>query len=233
MSTVIQHIKQAAAHEDAAGRHVEKYEGQMKAAGASMYAAFQMAAKDAPELQGRKIDDAAITRLYQSSKPRPWWDKALVAAGITAKGAKGVGDRERAARLIQWHVDPEAAKSRSAQRQIQQAAAQRALRARRSAAAAEQTRGMTSSHKIKAGPSTAAMREIHVAGQAAALAGRGLQVVAGGKQAGDHAAASSLEDLLAEVNRIQSAVRKVKPDDRTAVFEILRVTAREIEEHHA
>jgi hypothetical protein len=224
-SPVVQHIKQAAAHEDSAGRHVEKYEQQMKAAGASMYAAFVLAAKAAPDYQGRKIDDKAIARIYQSKAPRPWWDAALIAAGVAAGKA---ADRDRAVRLIQWHTDPDAAQARHAQRQLQQAAAQRKLRAKR----ATEARGMTSSRKAAAVPTTAQMRAVHDAGQTSLHAGRELRLVDSSRRGEDNAAkATTLEELLAEVNRIQSAVKKVKAEDRTAVFEILRVTARELERH--
>lgn len=225
MSPVIQHIRQATAHEEAANKHEDRYEMQMKSAGASMFAAFKLALAAAPEYQGRKIDDKAIERIYQSTKPRPWWDSALKAGGV--KETAGKPPRKRAAALIQWHLDPISAAGTYGAVKVMQAAAQKRLRAQRAA----QTRPVTS--RAKAAPSTAAMRDLHVAGQVAAAGGRSLQVVAGGKKGEGNAAASSLEELLAEVNRIQSAVRKVKPDDRAAVFEILRVTAREIEEHHA
>lgn len=142
MTTAAQHIRQASAHEDAAYRHENKLEEQMKAAGAEMYAAFAIAAKGSDELKGRKIDDKALLRLYKSTKPRPWWDAALKEAGF----ASSLGDkaaRQKASYLIQWHVDVDAARARRSAGQLQQATAQQRLRKQRTASA----RSMTSRSK--------------------------------------------------------------------------------------
>jgi hypothetical protein len=106
MSAIQGHIRQAIAHERAAGSHDDKYEQQMKSAGAEMYAAFEAALRAAPEYKGRQIDDKAIARIYQSPTRRPWWDKELAVASIKAKDR-----RDYALRLIQWHLDPSKAQA--------------------------------------------------------------------------------------------------------------------------
>jgi hypothetical protein len=120
-------LRTAAGHERAAREAEEQgaktYEMKMISAGASAYAGFVLAIKAAPEYQGRKIDDAAIQRIYQSTKPRPWWDKHLAAVKVEGKPAT----REWGARVIQWHLDPDAAKARRAARMLEKANARKKL----------------------------------------------------------------------------------------------------------
>jgi hypothetical protein len=212
-------LRTAAGHERAAhaaeAGGMRQYEMKMVSAGASVYQAFVLAAKAAPEYQGRKIDDAAVRRLYQSTKARPWWDAHLKSVKIEGKPA----DREWGKRLIQWHLDPEAAAARHAQGRLQQAVAQKRLRTQRPVPA----RGMTSSPKYTA-PSTAEMREIHNAAQETAVALRELPRV-------EVDAGPSPDALLAELLRIRYAVQKVQPEDIEAVLDILRTTAREVERY--
>jgi hypothetical protein len=219
---ILQLIRSAAGHEDTAGRHEDKHEQQMKSAGASMYAAFALALKAAPEYQGRKIDEKAIQRIYQSTKPRPWWDAHLLAAKLTV-GVKA--DRERAARLIQWHLDPVAASARRAQRALQDAARRKKLDKQRSVA----THGPRTARK-------AATVERREAAHAARITEAAHEAVAGGRAPGaaqENAAEEVLgiDDLLREVNRIGVAAKRVAPKQRGAVRETLVVTAREIERY--
>lgn len=219
MSTAVQHIRQAVAHEAAAGRHEGKAEEQLKSAGAEMYAAFVLAAKGSEELRGRKLDDKAIARLYHSTKPRPWWDAALKEGGF---GAGDKASRQKAAYLIQWHVDIDSARARRAQGRLQQASAQKALRKQRDM----RTRSMTSRSESGSGVTAVEAQRITKAAGASALGGREL----GGEQSGIDIA---VDDLLGEAQRIQSSARKVKPVYRAEVLSILRAAARDIERYIA
>lgn len=219
---VVRYIRQAAAHEDAAGRHEDKYEQQMKSAGASMYEAFTLALRAVPEFKGRQIDDKAIGRIYKSTKPRPWWDAHLKAASVIA--STGKGDRERAARLIQWHVDPSGAAGRRAQHALKEAARRKTLD--------KQSRGKTHGARVhrESGRGNDARMERHAgriteAAMSAATGGRAPAAMP------ESAAELSLEDMLGDVNRINVAVRKVKPEHRAPVSEALKVTAREVERY--
>ena len=214
---ILQHIRQAQAHADAAVRHEDRYGQQMRAAGSSMYQAFTLALKGADEYRGRKLDEKAILRLYKSTTPRPWWDAHLTTAKLV--DASGKADRDRARRLIQWHVDPDGAQERRAQHTI------RALAHKKQRST--QTRGVTTPElRPKSAPAREAVHSARItqANTTAALGGRELE--AGPVHA---APAVSMEDLLGELNRISAAVRRVKAGERDAVLEILRVTAREVE----
>jgi hypothetical protein len=123
----------------------------MKTAGASMYAAFREAMMEQPDWKGPQIGEHVVKRVYESSKPRPWWDAYLAEAKFVDE--KGAPKRDDVRRLIQWHIDPAGAVHRRAQRQLQQAAAQRRLRERRSAG----SQGMTSS-RGRDEPATETMR---------------------------------------------------------------------------
>lgn len=194
-------IRAAVAHERAALNHEDKYEQQMKAAGASMYAAFATALKLTEDYQGRQIDDSAVLRIYRGTKPRRWWDAHLAAA-------KG-GDREYAGRLIQWHIDPDQARRRRAQHAIACDAVNKRVAKQRTNAA----HGSYKNPKIvKTEPRTEDMR---------ALAEEPQVEVA--------AAKVTLEDLLGEVNRLQSAARKVEAGHRGEAMEAVRAAARELE----
>lgn len=224
-------IREAAAHERTAGKAEDAYAAKMKAAGASMFNAFKLACGDAPELQGRKLDDKAMTRLYASTSARPWWDKHLTAAKFVT--GKGVANRDDARRLIQWHLDPGAAAARAMTRKVQQLAAQKKLAGQRVAA----TRGMNSSPKPRVvghdtleddGGDLTGRIDRHAARitdatTTAMLAGRELPVT-------DAPLGVTQDDLLGERNRVNSAVSKITAEQRPAAFEILRVTARELEE---
>lgn len=201
-------IRQALASERAAASHEDKYENQMKSAGASMYAAFTLALRAAPEYQGRKLDEKAILRIYKSTAPRKWWDEALAAAKVTTKDGKA--DRDHAKRLLQWHVDPEGARARRAQHALSCVSSRKRVAAKRTAAA----RGSRETPKA---PTTAEMREIAVS------------PALGAGYAADQVV--SIEDLLGECSRLSSAAKKVEPLHRAEALEKLRVTAREIERY--
>lgn len=207
-------IRSALASEEAAGRHEDRYDAQMKSAGASMYAAFSVALRASDEFQGRKIDDKAILRVYGSNKPRPWWDHHLKEAkAVTSKGA---ADRDRAKRLIQWHIDPAAALERRAKGQIQQLASQKRLNRQRNS----DSRGMNSR------PSEPTAREARIVVEAAANAAH-----AGRELPGPDEPVVTLEDLLGESSRINSAVRKILAANRGSAMTILRQCARQLELH--
>jgi hypothetical protein len=216
---ILQHIRQAQAHADAAIRHEDRYGQQMRAAGASMYQAFTLALKGADEYRGRKLDEKAILRLYKSTTPRPWWDAHLCTAKLV--DASGRADRDKAKRLIQWHVDPDGAQERRAQAAMRALASKKRLSDQKVA----QTQGAM---RPKSAPAREAVHSARIteANTTAALGGRELE--AGPVHA---ASAVSMEDLLGELNRISAAVRRVKAGERDAVLEILRVTAREVEGH--
>jgi hypothetical protein len=108
-------LRTAAGHARAA-RDVEvqadkQYEMKMKSAGAAVWEAWTLTVRALPENQGRKIDDKALVRIYESTKPRPWWDKQLATVKVDGKPA----DREWAKRTVQWHLDPDAARARRLQ----------------------------------------------------------------------------------------------------------------------
>lgn len=198
----------ARAATDAETEGSRQYEMKMKSAGASAYEAFTLAIKAAPEYAGRKIDDKAIARIYQSNKPRPWWDTHLVAVKVEGKPAT----RDWAKRTILWHLDPTKAVARRA--------AQNSMRASNHAKLQGKSAGQGRRQPQRA-PTTAEARKVHEAGQDAVHAGRELPK--------HDAPAVTANDLLGEVSRIQAAVRKVSAEDRGTVLEVLRLTAREIE----
>ena len=222
-SNIHQLIRAAAAHEDAASRHEDKYEQQMKSAGASMYQAFTLALAAAPEFQGRRLDEKAVLRIYQSTRPRQWWDAELVAARLLAGPAGGQkADRERAKRLIQWHVDPAGAASRRAQHALKEAARRKSLNAKSNARA----QGARVPPKSEAREARHAAK-VTAAAQDAAVGHRGLD--ADLKQIMD----VPLDDLMREVSRMGSAVKRVPAEHRGTVREALVVTAREVERYIA
>lgn len=209
-------LRTAAGHERAAHAAevagTKQYEMKMISAGASAYSAFVLAIKAAPEYQGRKIDDAAIRRIYSSTKARPWWDAHLKAVRIEGEPA----DREWGKRLIQWHLDPAAAKARRAKRVLR-------LANYRKTQEKTPARGVRRTPQAAA-PSTAEMRTVARAAQETALAGRELPPV-------EADGVPELGDLLREVNRMSSAAHRVAPTDRAVVLDILIVTAREVERY--
>jgi hypothetical protein len=194
----------------------KQYAMKMASAGASAYSAFVLAIKAAPEYQGRKIDDAAIRRIYKSTRVRPWWDVHLRAVKIEGKPA----DREWGKRLIQWHLDPMAAQARHVKANVRRVANHVKTRAK-----AEAWGEQRSPQARDVAPNTAEMRTVARALQETALAGwESPETVV-------DAAGPVLEDLLGEVNRISAAVRRVGAIDRSTVLDILRTTAREVERY--
>jgi len=212
-------LRTAAGHERAAhaaeAGGIKQYEMKMVSAGASAYSAFVLAIKAAPEYQGRKIDDAAIRRIYSSTKARPWWDAHLKAVKVDGEPA----DREWGKRIIQWHIDPEAAKARRAQSNVR-----RLANLAKSKAKAGSRGGSVPPQARATAPSTAEMRAVARASQETALAGHELPPTA-------RDASPELGDLLREVNRLSIAARRVSPADRAVVLDILIVTAREVERY--
>lgn len=206
-------IRAAVAHERAASGHADKYEQQMKSAGANMFHAFVLSAKGAPEHAGRKLDDKALLRLYKSTARRTWWDASLAAARLT--DAAGKADRGHAKRLIQWYVDLEGARRARAQHAAS-CVAQRKKVDKQQVAAARSSRETTKA------PTTAEMRELRDAAVMREAADQGIF-------AAD--VSVTVEDLLGECSRLQSAVKKVDQAHRADALEILKVTAREIERH--
>ena len=186
----------------------------MASAGASAYGAFMLAIKAAPEYQGRKIDDAAIRRIYSSTKPRPWWDSHLKAVKVEGKPA----DREWGKRLIQWHIDPEAARARRAHSTARRLANH--VKTQKKAEA----RGGRPPQVRAAAPSTAEMRVVAQASQETALAGRELPQV-------EEDAGPRWQELLDELQRITLAARRITREHFGPVLDILRTTAAEVERY--
>jgi hypothetical protein len=121
-------LRTAAGH-DRAARDTEAqaskaFEMKKKSAGASLYEAWGLAVRAQPEYKNYKIDDKALARIYESNKPRPWWDKHLAAVRVDGKPA----DREWAKRLLQWHLDPNAARARHAMFALKAAAQYKRLK---------------------------------------------------------------------------------------------------------
>lgn len=211
-------LRTAAGHEraalDAEAAASKTYEMKMKSAGASAYSAFALAIRAAPEYQGRKIDDKAISRIYQSNKPRPWWDQHL--AKVKVSGAPAT--REWAKRTILWHMDPEAALARRAHSIASKAAERNRLK--------EKQKSTGQGARAPQQPSTATMRKMHAAAQDAAHAGRELPSLERVEPAAGH----TLQDAQGEINRIKVAVGRLTT---TAQFndavELLKATARDLE----
>jgi len=196
----------------------KQYEMKMKSAGASAFAAFKLALADAPEYKGRRIDDAAVRRIYQSTKPRAWWDKHLQSAKQ---------DREWGKRLIQWHLDPDGAKARHVGTRLR-VANYRKLQGKpgtQGVRTPQARAGGSAPVTAPATPRTSEMREIARAATTTALAHRELA-----EHSGNEAGVTAIE-LSAQVSRIKRAVEHVKPEDRHEVFDILRTTAGEVERY--
>jgi hypothetical protein len=218
-------LRTAAGHERAAhaaeATGAKVYEMKMASAGASAYGAFVLAIKAAPEYQGRRIDDAAIRRIYSSTKPRPWWDTHLKAVKVEGKPA----DREWGKRLIQWHLDPEAAKARRAAHALREATGRKRLKEQGDRA----TRGARHAPQAAApapgrAPSTAEMRVVANAAQSTALAGRELPQV-------EEDAGPKWQELLDELQRITLAARRITREHFGPVLDILRTTVTEVERY--
>lgn len=210
-------LRTAAGHERAA-REAEaegnkQYEMKMKSAGASAFAGFVLAIKAAPDYQGRKIDDAAIKRIYESTKPRPWWDQHL--AKVKAEGKPAT--REWAKRVIQWHLDPEAAIARRALQNSQRLSRAKSLKERAERAA----RGGNPPQVYKA-PTTAEFRSVATAMQEKREPASMAQAIASN--------GCTMQDVLGELNRIRTAVSRFKePAQFNEAVDLLKAVARDIE----
>jgi hypothetical protein len=193
-------LREAAANEVAAARHEDRYEAQLKAAGANVYHAFAIALRASPEFSGRQIDDKAIARIYTSPKPRPWWDKHLATVRVDGKPAT----REWGKRLIQWHLDPEAAQARRAQHTIALVAGRKKLQKQRTA----ESRGSRETPKA----SRDARLDVHAArvsaaSERAALGGRELQNME--KENVRTLAAATRDTAVAIIGRLATKVKRV------------------------
>jgi hypothetical protein len=208
------HLRTAAANSRIAGEVERKaeaeYEEKMKSAGASLFAAFRMAVETAPEFAGRRIDEKTVARLYESNRPRPWWDKHLAAVKVDGRPAT----REWASRTLQWHLDPDAAKSRRAQHTARLAANYAKNKAKPVGRGAQAPQ-----------PRRADIDRVNDAVQEAANDERAVAV----RDEFEPVEDITMDALLGEVNRISSAVRKVGQADRETVLAILKTAAREIE----
>jgi hypothetical protein len=134
------------------------YEMKMKSAGAAVYEAWGLAVRSQPEYQGRKIDDKALVRIYESTKARPWWDKHLQVVKVEGKPA----DREWAKRTLQWHLDPDAARARRAQALVRSEAHHRRVKEAASAARPRPGSYSGSSNAPREHPTTAEIKKIVV-----------------------------------------------------------------------
>lgn len=151
-------LRTAAGHARAA-RDVEvqadkTYEMKMKSAGAAVYEAWGLAVRSQPEYRGRKIDDKALRRIYESTKARPWWDRCLAAVKVEGKPAT----RDWAKRTMQWHLDPDAARARRAQGHVRSAAHHKRLKKMAEAGA-----NPWGDRTPQAAPTTAEMRKVGMA----------------------------------------------------------------------
>jgi hypothetical protein len=117
--SAIQHARSARAHEEAAARHeaaaMDKYEQQMRAAGAEMHAAIALLAAEV----GLKTppSDARGYEGYMKGKAGKVLAQPIgtLLANLNAdrKDVKGAAkDREWAKRITQWHTDPASAGAR-------------------------------------------------------------------------------------------------------------------------
>jgi hypothetical protein len=204
-----------AAH-DAMSAADKTYEMKMKSAGAAVYEAWGLAVRAQPEYEGRKIDDKALVRIYESTKPRPWWDKHLSAIKVEGKP----GDREWAKRTLQWHLDPDAARARRAQAVVRSESYHR--RVKEAAAKGARSGGSNAPSQ----PSTEEMRKV---GKAAEL-GMGYVPVKGGGQSGDYgnawATPDEIDRLLA---RIRKATRGLNDDRLRAAADLLENVVEQLE----
>lgn len=211
-------LRTAAGHERAAieaeTAGAKQFEMKMKSAGASVYAAFVLAAKAAPELQGRKLDDKAIARLYASTTRRPWWDEHLAKVKVAATGK--AADREWGKRLIQWHLDPAAAQARRAQHSLREATLRNRLK--------EQSTSASRGARAPQAPSAKEAAAVREAARTTALAGRELP------RDEKPVAHATREDCLGELNRMRSALGALKePAQFDEALELLKATARDLE----
>jgi hypothetical protein len=219
MSQIQQAIRAARAHEDAAGRHEDKYEQQMKSAGESMYSAFTLALRAAPEYQGRQINDAVILKIYKSTSPRKWWDAALAEAGIEAKNA-----RDWSMRLIQWSVDFEGAQKRRGL-MISNQAEQRKKVANQTAAKTHGVRTPRASQEREAVHAAKVTEAAH----RSALGGREAPSLARETQRNGEIG-YTLQDCYGEINRIKVALGRMKaPAQFNEAIELLKAVARDLE----
>jgi hypothetical protein len=188
----------ARAAQDAEAAAVKTYEMKMKSAGAAAWEAWGLAVRAQPEFQGRKIDDKALVRLYESNRPRPWWDRYLSAVKVEGKPAS----RDWAKRTLQWHTDPDAARARHATGLLQQAVAQKKLREQRPSAKPghDFTPRPHRPHE-NYGPTTAEMRKVAAAASAAPAAYGG---------AGASHPAAAFTDKAAVLLLLERAVRAVR-----------------------
>jgi hypothetical protein len=220
LSDLQQAIRAALAHERAASSHEDKYEQQMKSAGASMYAAFTAALRACDEFRGRQISDRTILNVYQSPKPRPWWDDELAAAGV--KREDGRADRERAARLIQWHVDPDAARARRAKHVLASASARKKLTDQRATAA----RGA----RAPRAPTRAEVDRVREASHERAHAGRA-EPMAEQHDAGNAAVREAgRAQVLALLGRLQSKAKRVDLMALADAVDVLEAVERDFDE---
>lgn len=147
-------LRTAAGHARAANDVLSQadraYEMKMKSAGASVWEAWALAVRAQPEYTGRKIDDKALVRIYESTKARPWWDSHLSAVKVEGKPA----NREWAKRTMQWHLDPDAARVRRAKDVALSAANRKKIKEK------AETQGRRRPQAGAAEPSTAEMLEL-------------------------------------------------------------------------
>jgi hypothetical protein len=141
----------ARAANDALAAAEGTYEMKMKSAGASVWEAWGLAVRAQPEYHGRKLDDKALVRIYESTKARPWWDRHLSAVKFAGKPV----NREWAKRTLQWHTDPDAARARRAKDAAVSAANRKKVKEKSAAAAMTQGR-----RRPQAESTTAEMREV-------------------------------------------------------------------------
>lgn len=185
----------------------KSYEMKMKSAGASVWEAWALAVRSQPEFEGRKIDDKALVRIYESTRPRPWWDKHLSTVKVEGKPA----NREWAKRTMQWHTDPDAARARRAK--------DAALSAANYQKRKEKVEAQGRHSRPQAAPTTAEMREFMETGIPREVVAA---VADDTKKAGDE-----VERLL---ERVRRAAHRLATAEQLAEGEaILRLTVEGLE----
>jgi hypothetical protein len=199
----------ARAANDALAAAEGTYEMKMKSAGASVWEAWSLAVRAQPEFAGRKIDDKALVRLYESTKARPWWDKHLSTVKFQGKPV----NREWAKRTLQWHTDPNAARVRRAKDAALSAANHKKRKEKVEASGRQRPQA--------GAPSTAAMREVATTFAAQDWAGWDFEH-------GDRpTAGDDIERLLERVRR--AAQRVCSPVELAEAEAILRLAAEGLE----
>lgn len=186
----------ARAANDAMSAADKTYEMKMKSAGAALYEAWGLAVRAQPDFQGRKIDDKALVRIYESTKARPWWDKHLATIKVDGKPA----DREWAKRTMQWHLDPDAARARRAQAVVRSTAHHK--RVKEAAARGART------PQARSEPTTGEMRQVRKAAELGMGYGTGPDRMVIRTPGSQLPPGSDAQSAMDEIDRLLARIRR-------------------------